>query len=107
LAEPFEIICAKLLLHVLREYLGDHSRKELAEKLRRMEIEGIEKEVDESRWVCKPDDSLPVNTGQNLRNCEEMDANLKRRIESKGSTVLRYIVAREGPARAGPPPLLP
>jgi hypothetical protein len=34
LAETFEIICGKLLLYVLREYLGDPSGKELAEKLR-------------------------------------------------------------------------
>jgi hypothetical protein len=38
-----------------------------------MKAEGLEKEVDVSRWVCKPEDSLPVTriTGQNVRNCEE------------------------------------
>ncbi len=60
-------------------------RRGMTKETGAMEIKDMEKELAESGWVCKPENSNPITTETLLAEIEAtarvMDANLKRRVE--------------------------
>jgi hypothetical protein len=70
---------------VLKEFLGEPPRTELKREIEPVEIEDIERELNRSGWVSKPEDDNLITTEEILRETEEtarkMDASLMKRVE--------------------------
>ncbi len=72
---------------VLSEHLRDPSQKERMGEVEIMESEDME---EESGWVCKPEDSIPVITEEKLAEIEET----ARKMEERGGGELNEGVAQ-------------
>ncbi len=66
---------------VLREYLGNSSGKEQAEEIEVMKIEDIEGSLLRNYWL-------------KLKRLRNVDADLKRRSEREGSTVVQLLSSK-------------